>query len=318
MPDTHVVRVASRLNFWDIRRVVGNFTPVAVAGGQDRGMRVEVDLRRLCFASPGPLAVLATGIRSLAHSGANVTIRRPSDEDCHEYLIRFDFYSRLGIDLPYRWTRRDPTGRFLALAEVDAEDRCHDAAKALTEIVRRQAPGLDEAGERSVFIAIVEVLDNVFQHARSEVPPIVCAQFYTDGRIEMAITDAGIGFAESLRRNPAHRLKIYSDTAAIELGIQRGVTANPDGGNSGEGLFFARELVRDNSGAMVIHSGTGRLSIRGSIQSISVADAWQGAIVALSLRTDRPLDPTMVYNRYAPPEDEYDLFPEEGNERVRE
>lgn len=318
MPDTYVVRVPSRLNFWDIRGVVGLFAPVAFAGRQGSGVPVEVDLSRLCFASPAPPAVLATGIRFLVQSGADLVLRRPSDEDCHEYLIRFDFYSRLGIDLPYQWTRRDPTGRFLALAEVDAEDRCHEAAKALTEIVCRQAPGLDEAGERSVFIALVEVLDNVFHHARSEVAPIVCAQFYRDGRIEMAITDSGIGFAESLRRNPAHRLKIYSDAAAIELGIQRGVTANPHGGNSGEGLFFARELVRDNSGAMVIHSGTGRLSIRGSIQGISVADSWQGAIVALSLRTDRPLDPTMVYNRYAPLEDEYDLFPEEGYEPVRE
>lgn len=312
------MQLPPRLNFQDIRRIVRQFAPAAEAARSSRGVVVEVHLEQLCFASPSPLAVLATAIRALVHLEADVEIYRPSNGDCHEYLQRFDFYSRLGVEFPYRWRRHSSAGRFLELAEVDGEDKSHSAAKELTEIVRQRATGLAEGADRSVFTVLVEVLDNVFHHAASAVPPIVCAQSYRDGRIEMAITDSGVGFAGSLRRNPAHRLKLYSDAAAIELGIQRGVTANPHGGNSGEGLFFARELVRDNGGAMVIHSGTGRLSVRGSIQGASACDHWQGAIVALNLRTDRPLDLTMVYNRYAPPEDEFDLFPEDTDEPGRD
>ncbi|MDQ3623791.1 MAG: hypothetical protein M3463_15090 [Verrucomicrobiota bacterium] len=134
-----------------------------------------------------------------------------------------------------------------------------------------------------------EVIRNVFEHAETD-RCAVCAQKWSDGRIELAIIDAGRGIRRSLEEKHA----ISSDSAALEQALRPGVSRNlsndPDDpwGNSGFGLYVLSELGKA-LGVFRIVSGTGALTLRNDTANIDRA-AFAGTAIQLRLKAPKGIN----------------------------
>jgi hypothetical protein len=100
------------------------------------------------------------------------------------------------------------------------------------------------------------------------------------------------------------RGRFTTASEAIELAVQPRVTGRPSQ-NTGEGLFFTVEFIRDNMGCACLHSWDGRLRIRSGQAVAEQAALWPGTWVGLRFRTDRPVDTERLFARYASPENDY-------------
>jgi hypothetical protein len=174
---------------------------------------------------------------------------------------------------------------------------------------------VDAALGHAVRYALAEVIDNVFHHARSPVNAIVCAQTYPQlNQLELAIVGAGRGIPASLADNPDLRGRFHTASQAIQLAVQPKVTSRPDR-NASEGLFFTTEFLRANGGAGCIYSLDGLLEYReGRPQAFDDVPRWPGTIVALRFDTRRPVDVPAIFNRHAPPADDFAWLFEAGEE----
>jgi len=85
--------------------------------------------------------------------------------------------------------------------------------------------------------ALGEMVDNVWQHSRTEIPGLVA---YEVGwrKLSFAVADIGVGVLDSLRTNPRHQ---YLTTAmdALETAILPGVSRHNSGGYGFSTLFQA-------------------------------------------------------------------------------
>lgn len=309
-----LIELAGNLGIWDLPYIVGLLSPAFQACSENRAPTVTVNLKRLDFVSASALAVLTSSLLRTVRDGAQLSINPPRDDDCQMYLTRVNFYDRLKVSVPYPWTQRDPTGRFLELVEADSEENCHKVARALAEIFSTQG-ALDLEAYFGILTTLSEIIENVFHHAGGGVRPIAAAQSYPNrNRVEFAIADTGVGFESSLGRNPHWKSQFASAPEAIRLALRRRVTGTPDR-NSGEGLFFAAELCRANGGDMRIYSGSGLVTV-GQQETAMSAPEWRGAVVAFSLRTNGQLDLTPIYERYAPASGDFELLPEDDDEAI--
>lgn len=141
--------------------------------------------------------------------------------------------------------------------------------------------------------SIREMIRNVPEH--SGVNNVwICGQAWEkDGTAEIAVLDEGIGIASSLRKNPFYHDIVTSDTAALSLAIEPGVSKafapghernDPSGwSNSGFGLYVLSEICQRLSGSFCIVSGgnylikeqgikrTGKTALKGTAVRIKIA-----------------------------------------------
>ena len=90
-----------------------------------------------------------------------------------------------------------------------------------------------------------------------------------------------------------------------QLAVQPRVTGRPDH-NTGEGLFFSLEFIKANMGDACIYSQDGALWAQGGKVWSQSVSYWPGTLVALSFRTDRPVDTRAIFSQYAPPENDFE------------
>ena len=154
--------------------------------------------------------------------------------------------------------------------------------------------------------ALHELINNVFHHARSATKAIVCAQSYDQKReVELSVVDSGRGIRASLMDNPELGGRFSTPREAIELAVQPQVTGRPED-NTGEGLFFTLEFLKENRGCACVHSEEGRLRIKYGQPLFQDGAFWPGTLVALRFRTDRPVDTASLFAKYAPKENDYE------------
>jgi hypothetical protein len=138
--------------------------------------------------------------------------------------------------------------------------------------------------------SLPEVMDNVFQHSRSEVGFAVMQIHPSTKRCTIGVADAGIGIENSFRR--AQMLGGGHAHETIARALRERVTTKP--GNMGNGLFGLRRIVELNDGKMTIASGRGVLRFEGeSVKGESrdsfpvISDERHGTWVDWQLRLDR-------------------------------
>lgn len=135
-----------------------------------------------------------------------------------------------------------------------------------------------------------EVMDNVFQHSRSETGFAVMQIHPKNKTCAIGVADAGIGIESSFRR--AQMLGGAEVHETIARALKERVTTKP--GNMGNGLYGLRKIVELNDGKMMIASGHGRLWFEGqSVKGVSrastpvISDSRHGTWVDWQLRLDR-------------------------------
>jgi hypothetical protein len=251
------------------------------------------------FVKPFHFAMLAAMCQRLGVDGITW------DGPLQAFAARMQLWEALGLEPPVNVRQRDHTGRFLPLAALKHENAVNEYADQLCTIATSQGEITDETRD-SLFVALSEILYNCFAHAAitEDCWGMTCAQSWPRGSlVQIAVVDAGIGVRASLSDNERLLTRLQQENAC-ELATELNVTGKPNAGHSGYGLTVAKELMAQNGGNFLLISGSeayrryGNRDIRLELQGLN----WQGTIVVLEWRTDRPLDIGAVYAGWPLPE----------------
>jgi hypothetical protein len=271
---------------------------------------VVLDLTDVSFIWPSVITLLTTCVMRLRRDGFPVEIKRPASVNVDTYLNRVDFYNLLKMNVDYPWRRHNAEGRFREVIQVQSERKGEAIAQEVLQILDNNLEGV-RGIHQALEYALLEVVNNVFHHAQSPIGPIICAQSYPWLRVvEMAVVDAGRGIPASLSHNPELAGRFETASEAIDLAVKPRITGRPDH-NTGEGLFFSLEFIKANGGEACVYSQDGALWIDKGHSVLEDTPKWPGTIVSLSFCTDHPVDTTSIFNRYAPPDNDYDWLFEE-------
>lgn len=251
------------------------------------------------FIKPFHFTMLATECQR--HGAEGITWNGPMQR----FAARMGLWEALGFEAPVRVAQHDHTGRFLPIAPLRDAAAVNDYADALCMIVTSQGI-VGAATERSLFIALTELLGNCFAHAAAapNCTGITCAQSWPRGNLaQIAIVDPGIGIRASLSANQALQDRLLSENAC-ELATELHITSKPGAGHSGYGLTVGKELFSQNGGNFILISGTEAYRRHGEreIRTTLPVNGWQGTIVVLEWRIDQPLDIGAVYNNWPLPD----------------
>ena len=185
---------------------------------------------------------------------------KPQDITCEHmeakskhYLKRMRLFDLLKISSDIHITEHEPAGRFIPLTQITNSDY-------LTKFITDMIPllHLEPRQVEPIRYVISELSRNVFEHARSKIGAILCAQYYKKSNtIRIGIVDRGVGIKTTIAT--VHR--VISDSDAIRLALTPGITGTTrriDGTdyNAGAGLFFIKSIAKVNRDFFVIYSGS--------------------------------------------------------------
>ncbi len=208
------------------------------------------------------------------------------DVGTRAYLSRMDVLELLGVPFTEKFDRLPEAGRFIPVKLIEDHDGCSVAVNAVCDLMIHQ---FEDAREflPALEWAVNEITDNILIHSESATPGVVCAQYYpTRKRLEVGICDMGRGLRASL----GEAMNLESDEEAIHQATRRGVTRDSSVGQ-GNGLAGSLEIAKVNGGAFEICTGavTCRFTADG-LAKVTPHEHLPGTGVALSLKTDRPVD----------------------------
>lgn len=263
---------------------------------------VLVDLTDVTFADPAGAVMLALLLRYYCDNGGRVSCRLPREPAVTGYLARMHlldaFSSKIAFsETPSGVARRSwPDNSFLIeLNEIRAEADVVGFARRANRLLR-DSLGMPRDRASALAQIMTELCSNIAEH--SEGVGYVMAQSYrkATGRrfTVVALGDAGIGMAESLRR-AGLLAPDADDVLAIDLALREGVSRFGQPGRGG-GLPNVLRHVSQLGGSIRIRSGAGGVMIRGSRRDGRVA--WfPGTQIRVSLSEVEQLttEPEVVF-----------------------
>lgn len=218
------------------------------------------------------------------------------------YLSAFGFFRLLGLKqeqlviAPGGSSYLPITKINRAILKEDANGRFQPAVDKESDRLAGIVCGGDAGGTMMLSYCFREVIRNSFEHG--EIP--VCAamaQRWSDGRVEIALADRGIGIAKSLSR--VH--KVESPTAAILLAMRPGISSAGDSAkgddwdNTGFGLYVISELGRQYGHAAIASSGA-IVSISAKEEMYGLAGVSGTVVKLLVDTTDAEFWPNILSN----------------------
>jgi len=224
-------------------------------------------------------------------------LRDPSAEP-----VRFDTETILGF------TRIDPTRRF--------ESDLH--ASRLVELFQKQTT-LTAQTAQALSISFAELIENAIKHGEIRSPAWLFANYHPQPKLmHVCICDRGVGVHETFEQSSDPRLRELAThpTNWIREATEPLVTSKAEG-HAGYGLFLARELCRRNGGRFGIISGNAAFGIHPRSQDSNFSEveelnelpvAWNGTLVAIQFRLDRPLELGPIYDTLPSPDSDDDTL----------
>jgi anti-anti-sigma regulatory factor/anti-sigma regulatory factor (Ser/Thr protein kinase) len=284
------VRITLRGGFriHQLEKVVSALEPLVEL---DAPTAVVLDLRGLAFIGPAALATLVSVIHDAIARGvvlAPSVYMPPANRLVARYLDRIDFNRLLtGSDVGAEFKRRPAEG-FRPVQQFSSADEVATVAESLT-MAATEAVAVGSTDRSAVFLAIREIGQNVVDHANSRMGGFAMAQRSTKRQeFEIAVADAGVGIAGSLRGN-ADYANVASDSSAIGMALMPGVTGKPGTSNRGLALAAIQGLLRENLGTLLIRSGTAALEDGRNQDTRDNLALLPGTVVAIRLRIDQPI-----------------------------
>lgn len=181
-----------------------------------------------------------------------------------------------------------PATSFTTASELE------DLRKSIMRVVLTEAKLSTWVPEATEW-ALWEVMENVLNHAEALRGWVQASTFKKRNHLNLLVVDCGRGLAASLQE----RYGALNDHEAIKQAVERGGTRNPRT-NAGFGLTGCVKIAENNRGAFTIWSGDYRLDFDCGARPAAKAppvyryhrqDAhFDGTIVEVELRTDRPVD----------------------------
>jgi len=261
---TTVITVPPSLDDHSFEQVLDQLAPLAP------DQKILVDARHTRWASPYGLTALLTLAQSRAERPA---LAVPEHEETQSYWSRASFFQHAEsvYDLHGSYPKRRGDGESNQLLEITPIAKTDDI-HSLVGRVQDRAKNIIKTELKLETKAIIgftmtlsEVCQNILEHAGSGGWVAVQSYRWTKrlGRrvVQIAVTDAGLGFRKSLESAPGHTPSArWDDGMALEEAVIRGVSRFRDR-SRGQGLAGARSYVGRWNGKLSVRSGTARISI---------------------------------------------------------
>lgn len=224
----------------------------------------------------------------------------PEDADVHHYMTRMKFYEANGLSVPYPFTERPSSGRFVELKKFNEKTQ-NDVLNKLIACLDRY--GISEDMQRIFSFIFAELIDNACSHSESEYGGMICAQMYPKWKeLHIAIVDRGVGIPRSLSATPDCRG--LSDEEIILKSVQKNVSSKlkANRNHCGIGLYRINTIAQRCRGKLSIYSKKGLLQTENGDTIIKRTDAgWDGTIIHVAFKEQDPEKWERIF---------YELFPE--------
>ena len=271
------VRISGDLLLDSFRRVLA-----AIHHATQRGFtELTLDFSATTLAFPGPmLAVLAACIRLHDESDVDVSLVRPTDGSLRRLFANAN-WAHLMAPQRFAQSAWHPAS-VLPASRFRSPDEQHEIVDRILDAVLSSPAKLARSNLAVFEWAVNEITDNVLQHADSTQGGLVQLSHYSNvKRLEFAVADAGRGIPDTMRTTR----RGISDSQALELSIQRGITRDKDVGQ-GNGLFGTHRASTVGKGDFVIHSGYA--SIRSDLAAHDETSPVAGTLVVVTLDYSDP------------------------------
>ncbi len=204
------------------------------------------------WISVHPLVLSMVAALGMTCEKSGVTSEQMEAKSKH-YLKRMGLFDFLKIKTDIKIEEHESAGRFIPLTQIFNNEE-------LTRFITDVIPLLHLRPEQAQPIRYVvsELTRNVFEHSRSKIGAIVCAQYFKKtNRISVGIVDTGVGIKKTISES----YPVKKDSEAIRLALTPGITGTTRriGGtefNAGAGLFFIKSIAKTNRNFFVIYSGS--------------------------------------------------------------
>ena len=272
------VFVSGQLTLESFRRLLA---AIHQATTEDGFTEVTLDFSDTTWVFPGPmLAVLAACTRLRDESDMDFSLVRPTERGVRRLFSNAN-WAHLVAPQMFPKSRWHPTSG-LPASRFGSPEEQYEIVSGIVDAVLASPAGLRRSSLAAFEWAVNEITDNVLQHADSAQGGLVQLNHYPDGkRLEFAVADAGRGIPDTMRTT---RREI-SDSHALELSIQRGITRDKEVGQ-GNGLFGTHRASRVGRGDFAIHSGYA--SIHSDLKARDETVPVAGTLVIVTLDYSDP------------------------------
>jgi anti-anti-sigma regulatory factor len=251
---------------------------LAKATAQLRADRLELDFSQVGFFDANMAAPLG-GVLARAANRLNV-VEVVNVPELIERVLR-----KNGFLTHYRYPEWDgPSRTTLPFLRLQRSDEGLFEEYLQRHLRGKGIPKMSEGLGRVFKAKIYEVFQNAVIHSQSKLGIFVCGQFFPQKqRLDLTISDAGIGIRENVRR--FLKVKI-SSVGAIRWALQEGHTTKKGKQPGGLGLKFLHDFVRLNKGRIQIASRFGFYEFHGNKESYAkMATDYPGTAVTIEVNT---------------------------------
>ena len=232
--------------------------------------KLLVDARHARWSSPFGLTALLTLAQSRAERAA---FAPPEADDTLSYWTRAGFFKYANdlFEIVGTAPKQRATGESDVLLEITPIAKSDDVHEIVGRIQQKaqhiltRELNLDAKATMGFAMTLSEACQNIVEHAGRGGWVAVQTYKWTKrlGRrvVVIAVSDAGVGFRQSLESAPGRvRSDRWDDAMALEEAVVRGVSRFRDPGR-GQGLAGVRRYVGRWDGKLSVRSGTARIAI---------------------------------------------------------
>jgi hypothetical protein len=260
-------------------------------------LTIYINLNTFNQLYPDYLLLISCFINNISSKGVNITTKFldfKHDSNRTKYASRINFFKSIGFAYEENFNRSYSNGRFTEMSFFD-KNNATDIFNSIMSVLIRNS--VNENLLIGLDFCIWEIIDNTINHSESSFSyngkGFVCAQFYPyRHEIRLIIADSGIGIHKSLTIHPNTKYANLSEEEALRKSIQRGIT-NSEG--MGFGLWATAELIKNNNGRLIIHSGNYQLDTK-SDDLVKKSPNWEGTYTFISINTLNKIDYSNVFN----------------------
>lgn len=261
--------------------------------------RLIIDVPDGTFFNPFVMLLLGSKISYLRAKCPNLVVIF-NGWDKHTHASHLGFFHMCGYEHGRHIGEAWGNSKYLPITEFNRSELIEkevDHLEEMQDLIQRRADRVSEILSRDTEHAtgmfnilsycIREIFRNVFEHAEADTL-YYCAQYWPkSGKVELAVSDYGVGVRHALGRNPNFRFN--SDKQALEYSLLPSVsgrTQEPRRSsvwfNSGYGLYMTNRLAR-NGGSFVIASGESAICLTPHSKT-NFKTSFKGTILRVSLK----------------------------------
>ena len=258
---------------------------------------VKINLNIFGLLLPDYLLLIACYLKHLKTICALVEIEfidfKPLSERT-QYASRVNFFKNIEYKYEENYSRHDSNGRFTEISCFDKNNSLVLFKSIMTILIKNK---INDDLLIALDFCLWEIIDNTINHSERSFTysgkGYVCAQFYPwKQEIRIIIADSGIGIHSALTSYPGSIYSELNEKEAVLYSVNKGVT---NGVGMGFGLWATAELIKENRGQLIIHSGNYILDTN-SEDIIQHSSHWQGTYTFLKINTANKINYSGVFN----------------------